>query len=251
MATPSVVVRALAGLAGLALTSVASLHAQSSGAGFLFGTPPATLTVRGGLGHASAGSDIFSFTTERLTLGRGDFSGPAAGADLSFRLTPRLDLQLSGTYAGSTRSSEFIDWVDQDDQPIEQTTRFVRVPLTAGVRAYLTPRGHSIGQFAWVPARVAPYVGAGGGAMWYLFRQEGDFVDFETLDVFSDRLESQGWTATAHALAGADLTLSPRLALTGEARYAVARARLSNAFDQFDPIDLSGLSATVGLTVRF
>jgi len=238
-------------LVAAVLLAAPSVQAQGSGRGFLFSEPVASLALRGGFDRAMAGSDIFSFTTTQLTLDRGDFSALTVGADLSFRVTPRIDVVFGGAYAGTSAPSEFRDFVDQDDLPIEQTTSFRRVPLMASVKAYLTPRGRSIGRFAWVPARYAPYVGAGGGAMWYRFRQQGDFINFRTNDVFSDDIASSGWTPMAHALAGIDYSLSPRFALTGEGRYAWARANLSEQFEGFDRIDLSGFTATAGISVRF
>lgn len=225
--------------------------AQSAGRGFLFGSPASSLTLRGGFAHASAGSDVFAFSREQLTLGRGDFDGFLLGADFARRLAPRLDLVLGAAFAGRDARSEMREWVDQDDRPIEQTTRFQRVPLTASVRAYPLPRGRSVGRFVWIPARVAPFVGAGAGAMWYRFEQTGDFVDFETLEVFYDEFASSGWAPTAHALAGADVSLGPRLALVGEARWTWAESELGRDFEDFEPIDLSGLSASLGLLVRF
>ena len=239
----------LALLAGAAVPG--AVPAQSAGRGFLFREPRATLTLRGGFDRAAAGSDLFSFTTEQLTLGRGDFSGPTVGGDLAVRVSPRLDVVLGGAYAGMERTSEFRKWVDGDDLPIEQSTSFERAPITGGVRAYLTPRGRSVGQFAWIPTRAAAFVGAGAGGMWYRFHQVGDFVDFETFDVFPDELESSGWTLTAHGAAGLDYSITPRLGLTAETRYTWAEAGLSDSFEGFDPIDLSGLSATVGFNVRF
>mgnify|MGYP006140199899 CR=1 FL=1 len=115
---------------------------------------------------------------------------------------PRLHVALGTAYAGSERRSEYREFEDNKDQPIEQTTTFQRVPVTAGVKAYLTPVGRRIGRFAWVPSRVAPFVGAGGGGMWYRFRQQGDFINTETLIIRTDRLRSSGWTKTAHAFAG-------------------------------------------------
>jgi opacity protein-like surface antigen len=226
-------------------------HAQRSGDGFFFKQPGATLTLHGGLAFADAASDLFAFTTRELTLGRGDFNGPALGLDLGIRLHSRVDLVLSGAYAGTKATSEFRDWVDLDDLPIEQTTSFRRVPLTASLKAYLTPRGRSIGRFAWIPALWAPYIGAGGGAVWYRFKQRGDFVDFNTLDIFYDHISSAGWTGTVHALAGIDFSLSPRWAITTEGRYARASADLGRAFENFEPIDLSGFSTTFGIQLRF
>jgi hypothetical protein len=224
---------------------------QGSGDGFLFDRPSVSFTLRGGFDRAIAGSDVFSFATDQLTLERRDFSSVTGGVDLAVWLTPRVDFVLGGSYSGTRAPSEFRDFVDTDDRPIEQTTTFKRVPLTASVKAYLAPRGRSIGRFAWIPSRYAPYVGAGGGAMWYRFRQDGDFVDFRTNDIFREQLSASAWTPTAHGMAGIDYALGARYALTGEARYSWARADMSNDFTDFDRIDLSGVSATVGFSVRF
>ena len=240
---------ALALAATLALAPAAG--AQQGGDGFLFRPPVGAITVRGGVDRALANSDVYDFARERLTLGSNAFTGFNVGADISINLTDRFDLAFGASHARSSAKSEFRRFVDQDDLPIEQTTALSRTPITASVRAYLAPRGRSIGRFAWIPTRVAPYVGAGGGAMWYRFAQDGDFVDEETLDVFPANLRSTGWTPTAHGFAGVELALSPHVALSTEARYTWARAAMGNDFANFDRIDLSGLVATAGLSLRF
>lgn len=244
------IARAAALVLGPALGLASPAAAQSAGDGYLFGAPDVTLTVYAGLARPTAGSDLFDFTTEQLTLDRGDFGGPSFGADVAVTLQPRLDLVVGTEYSGRSSRSEFRDWVDNDDRPIQQTTTFQRVPVTVGLRAYLTPRGRTLGRFAWVPASFTPFVEAGVGGMWYRFLQEGDFVDFETTAVFTDRFDSSGWSATAHGGAGVDYSLSPRFALTGRARYTWGKTELSRYFEDFGPIDLSGLSATVGINVR-
>lgn len=226
-------------------------QAQRGGDGFLFDEPAGSLALSAGFDHANAKSDIFSFTTDRLTIDRGDFSALAVAAQLSLRVAPRFDVVFGTSYAGTTTPSEFRDFVDQDDLPIEQKTTFQRIPVTVGLKAYLLPRGRSIGHFAWVPERYAPYVGVGGGAMWYRFRQRGDFIDFDTNEVFRDTFTSSGWTPAAYGMAGIEFSLSPRFALIGEGRYTWAKANLSEDFANFDRIDLSGVSATAGIAVRF
>jgi len=84
------------------------------------------------------------------------------------------------------------------------------------VKAYLGEPGRSFGRFAWVPRRYAPYVGGGGGVMWYQLRQTGDFIDFKTLKIFGDQFESNGWTPTVEAFAGTDVSLSARFAVSIE-----------------------------------
>ena len=241
----AILLAAAAALAGPQLA-----RAQDEGNGFLFGTPHASLSLRGGLAAPEARGDVFQFVTRQFTLGRNDFRSGVLDADLGFRLSDRVDLALVASYARSLRGSEFRDWVDNNNQPIEQSTSLARVPLTASLKLYLAPRGRSIGSFAWIPARVAPYVTAGGGVMWYRFMQEGDFIDFGTKNVFPDKFTSSGWTPTARVAAGADYSLNQRLAFTGEGRYDWARARLGRDFVGFDRIDLSGFALALGFTVR-
>jgi hypothetical protein len=231
------------------LPAVAS--AQDSGNGFLFGAPAGAITLRGGWALARAKSDLFAFTTQNLTLNRSDFSSPELLADLSFRVNPRTEIVLSGGLSGMDRESEFRNFVDNDTNPINQATTFRRVPVTLSVKRYLTSPGRSIGRFAWIPNRFATYVGAGAGGMYYKFRQAGDFVDFKTSNIFSSIYESSGWTHTEHVLAGLDYSLGPRFALSTEARYMFGSARLSKDFSGFERLDLSGLSTTIGLAIRY
>lgn len=244
---------ALAGALAALLVGALPASAQSMGRGFLFRAPIASLGVHGGLGYAMAGSDIFTFSREQLTLDRSDFSGPTLGGELAVRVAPRLDLAFGATYTGRTADSEDRQFIGVDDIPVEQTTEFIRVPVTASLKAYLLPRGRSVGTLSWLPAPVAPYVGVGAGALWYRFRQEGEFVDYVEERTFFDTLESSGWAPAVQGMAGVDVSLSPRLVLTGDLRYIYAEAELDTRdFDEaFEPIDLSGMSATIGLSVRF
>ncbi len=244
-------------LAGAAMLAATTLAAALPAAGqaperdFLFRTPRVTLGIRGGYAVARASSEIFDFTREQLTVDRSDFDAPAFGGQLAIRVTPRVDLALDLSVASTRSRSELRKWVGTDDLPIEQETEFRRIPLTVGVKAYLKDRGRSVGRFAWIPARWVPYVGAAGGWVWYRFEQAGDFVDFETLDIFADRFISEGTTPTVHVYTGADWSLGPHFVLTAEARYAWATADMSGDFVDFDPMDLSGLQASLGISLRF
>jgi outer membrane protein W len=239
-------------IAFAALTAVASIaRAQDMGNGFLFGAPSGSFVVRGGWATARASSDLFSFTTDELTLKRADFSSPSGEADLAFNLGPQTQIVASASLATRNVRSEFRHFIDNNDLPIEQTTNFARVPLTLSIKRYLTPTGRSIGKFAWIPSRFAPYVGVGGGAMYYRFRQSGDWIDFKTMDVFTDQYESDGWATTVNAQTGIDYSLNPRFALTGEARYTWAKGSLSQDFQGFQKLDLSGFSTSIGVAVRY
>ena len=236
--------------AGLLLIAAPGL-AQDAGDGFLFKPPSGTFTIRGGLDRANAGSDIFAFVTDQLTVARSDFRAGTIAFDVAVRLKPRAQLAFSLGVAQSTTPSEFRRWEDNNNQPIQQTTTFMRAPLTASLKMYLAGPGRAIGHFAWIPSRYAPYVGAGGGVMWYRFRQAGDFIDFSTTKVFSDVFDSTGWTPTAQGFVGTDVSLTPRFALTGEIRYQFAKAGLGRDYAGFSRIDLSGFAATGGVSIRY
>lgn len=235
----------------LALSAGLPYAAQAQARDFLLRTPRATLGFRTGYALATASSEIFDFSREQLTLTRRDFDAMTFGAQLAISATPRLDVALDVSVADAERKSEFRDWVGSDDLPIEQTTEFYRLPVTLGVKAYLRDRGRGVGRFAWVPERWAPYVGAGAGWVWYRFEQDGEWVDYESLDIFRDRFTTSGSTPTVHVYGGADWSLGPAVVLSAEARYGWARAEMGGSFVGFDALDLSGLQGTLGISLRF
>jgi hypothetical protein len=231
--------------------------AAAQRADFLFSRPAVTLAIRAGWAVPRAQSEIFDFTMDQLVIRPGkdiqrrDFAGPSIQGELAVRVHDRLDVALGVGHTESEIRSEDREFVEDNDLPIEQTTHFRRTPVEVGVKAYLMDRGRAISRFAWVPNRLAPWIGAGAGAMFYDFDQTGDFVDYETLDIFTKSFESQGTTPTAHVAAGLDLSLGPHLLAIGEGRYQWARSDMSTDFKDFDPIDLSGFQITIGVAARF
>jgi opacity protein-like surface antigen len=234
------------------LAAAQPARAQGTGAGFLFGAPSGSFVLRGGFDQALAGSDLFAQTLSDFTLRKRDFAGFDFTAELTASLSPRWDLVFGGGWSGSSHASEYRDWVDNNHLPIRQTTSFQRVPLTAGARYYLVSPGERIGRLAWVPHRVAPFVGGGLGAIWYRFRQYGDFIGLAsaTKDVFSDDLSISDWALAAYAEAGVDITLTPRIFLTGEGRYTWSRGHVGADYSEFGHMDLSGVAVTVGVGFR-
>lgn len=226
------------------------ISAQGNGQGFLFKQPSVQVGISAGYTVAHAGGPVLNHARDQLTLSRSDFDAPTWGVEFAVRGSERFDLALDFRYSRSDVRSEMRDWVDLDNLPIEQTTTFTRMPLTVSTRFYLRDRGRAISQFAWIPAKWVPFVGAGAGVIWYRFRQVGDFVDIETLDILYFTLQSNSAAPTAHAFAGVDITMSPRFLWRLEGRYAFGRARTGYTFD-YDNLDLSGFHATIGLSARF
>jgi hypothetical protein len=239
------------GLTAAIVTFAAGTPARAQhGDGFLFRRPEASLSMRLGYGYAMANSDLFDQVTEDLTLNKRDFSGLTAGAELAVPVTSRFEITVDGAYLRANKGSEFRHFIDNNDLPIEQTTTFERVPLSLNVRFYLTPPGRSVGKLAWIPSKVAPWVSAGAGTMWYRFRQQGDFVDFNTTNVYPSFYEGSGWAEMVQASGGVDVSLSSLVALRTSVQSIWAKGPLGRDFIGFDKLDLSGVNATLGLSFR-
>lgn len=225
-------------------------RAQDAGNGYLFGVPDGGLVIRFGYAIASANSDFYRQTTSLFNVDKSDFNGPTVGGEFDIRVAPRFDVALDVAWAGVTRQSHYRNLIDNNDQEIEQSTSVYRVPVTVNVKAYLASRGRSVGRLAYIPSKVVPWVGAGVGASWYKVRQAGDFVA-NTGAVYSDEITDSGWGPAFQGMGGVDVTLTPRIALMGDARYLWSRASMGSAsFAGFDKIDLSGVSVALGVTFR-
>lgn len=243
----------LTALLSLGLIAPRSGHAQPRRSDYLLGRPKATLTLRIGAARPNASNGVFAFADSLLTLGPDNYLGANFGADIGVPITQRFELQLSASNAASRVDSEYRDFVDNRDLPIEQATRLRRTPISMGLRYNFVPAGRSVSRLAWVPTRFVPFVAAGGGAMQYRFRQNGDFVDFRTasLDVFSARLEAKGWASLAYAAGGFTWTMLPAVALNTELRYDQASTPMRGDFTGFDKTSLSGVALNTGLQFRF
>ena len=253
---PATVMSAVATALALAATVPGQVGAQSR-ADYRFGRPKATLTVRVGAVRPQASDGVFAATgsdgRRLLTLGSDAFLGAGFGADVGVPISQQWELQFSATTSARRVESEYRDFVDNRDLPIEQASRLRRVPLSVGVRYNLVPAGRTISRLAWVPRKLVPYLAAGAGAMYYRFQQEGDFVDFQStsLDVFSARLEGKGWAPLGYGAAGLTWSVLPSVAINTELRYDHSRTPIQGDYTGFGNTTLSGLGLSTGLQFRF
>ena len=238
-------------LALVTLTATAGHAAAQPSPDFFFGAPNGTIGFRSGFLFASAGSDLFTFVEDQLTVDRNDFNAPAIGADVELAITPRASAVIGFDFSKSSKDSEYRDLVDNRRLPITQTTSLREMNFSGSVKFALTPRVREISSRAWIPAAVTPYVGVGRRRASVQFLQYGDFVDVEDFSVFADTFRSSGWTPSAHVFGGVDVKLKKRLYLSGEGRYLWSKADLDSDFSGFDPIDLAGFKVTAGIHYMF
>ena len=220
-------------------------------ADFKFGAPRGSVGIKVGWLIPRAGSDIYAFNAELLTLDLNSFSAPLFGMDVGIAVNDRVDVVLGFLFSRSSPVSEFRDFVDEFGEPIVQRTELTQVPLTASLKVYLTSRGRAIGNYAWVPASVVPYVGAGAGFTYWRYEQFGDFVDFVDFSIFEEVFLTNGWDPSLHAFGGIDFSVTPSIAINFEGRYDWAEGQMAPAFAGFEPIDLAGFRGMFGISFRF
>ena len=186
--------------------------------------------------------NIFQDAAELFGATKSGWTGPFGGIEYSRRVSPHVELGLHVDGYGRKRNTSYVDYTwDDNDAEIEQTLQVSAVPVGMSLRWFPTDSRRGI----------APYLTVGADIVIWDYREKGDFIDFDTMDINYAEFRSSGATPALHAAAGFRAPLGYDFALTGEARYLFAKkADMGGDFRVYS-IDLSGASATVGLLVRF
>ncbi len=180
------------------------------------------------------------------------FSGDAKGLedaswalDFDWALGPRASVAFSSGYFKGQQNAHYLDYVDAAGDDVFHVASLKLAPITVGLTFYPGGRDRSIN----------PYVGAGGGFYWWRYREVGDFIVFDQAgdpDVIEfDAFESDGIAVGYYTVVGVDLKIAPTMSVFGEARWTFAEDEMSDQFDGFGTIDLSGKEISIGLAWRF
>jgi hypothetical protein len=200
------------------------------------------LDVRLGAMWPSADSNLFDDDDELYFVNDGDWVGFTGGAEYSIKAANNLELGFSIDGYGKHVDTAYRDFVRDDGSDIRQTLELDVVPI--GVTLRLIPTGRN--------AKIAPFLGVGPDLVLYEYKEYGDFIDFfdPTFPVISDSFRSDGVTVGVHATAGVRFFVSDDVAVVGEARYLWAKDDMDDDF-RGNRIDLGGISATLGVHIRF
>ncbi len=246
-------IRGTVAITSLALVGISpnEINGQQRPSGFRFDAPKVHFSIQIGADQTKAANEIVQFVSNKLTLDPTDLHQPKIALEFGVRMGERTDIDFEMVFAGVSTPSEFRDWVDNEDLPIEQTTDLFKSTYGINLKRYLRNRGERLSQFAWVPNGWAPFIGAGGGLAVLKFGQVGDFVDFETLDVFGADMRSRGHGAIGKVFAGMDFYLGAGWGLTTTWQYAWVTSPMNGDFQQFQPFDLGGLGGQLGVRLLF
>ena len=212
--------------------------------GTLLATVPTeadSFSVRLGLFSPRGDSRLWVENVETFDYAVTDFNSLFAGVEFDLELNEYVDIAMGADGYSRTVASRYRDFVRDDGSEVVQNVRLRVVPLTAGVRFFPAGKFHAL----------LPYVTAGLGIYVYEYREEGEFIDFTTSEIFGAVFYDRGVTAGLYAAAGLEASLSPGFSVFGEFRRHFARADHGGDFASFGELDLDATQLSVGITFRF
>lgn len=229
--------RALFAAAAIFALAAADVGAQGNWQPGDFGA----LRFRLGILQPQADSQFWDDYFTDFTGSSGDFEDLVFGIDYLWRNSRQSGLLFGGSFYEGQTTLGYRDWESLEGGAINHLTTLRLSDLTA---AYLW-------RFGRTGAR--PYVGVGGGLLWWQFREDGSFIDFGSPDlpiIYASYL-ADGTTWELFGLAGFDIPLSYRWSFFFEGRYRWAEAELNRDFSGFGTIDLSGVELAGGISWNF
>lgn len=205
--------------------------------------PEHSLRLRGGVFTPDGDSQYFTEAEQDFTGKVSDLEDFVGGIDYRYDFGGHVGLMVSGDVYEGTWNHAYRDFEDNFGNEIQHRASLEIDSLTAGVVIDIAPER----------SPVVPYVGAGGGLYSYRLEESGEFIDFTTPDfeIFDAELVAEGDTFGYYFLVGLEVPLTPYFSIFGEGRWDNAEDELSEDFDGFGDLDLSGRRVMGGISWRF
>ena len=230
----------------LGLLALTALPARAQGDPMM----GAQFSMQMGFFAPTGDSDIWDFNETFTTQDTSDFDDWIIGMSFGVPVARHLDVQFGIQYYDGETDVRYRDIFTISDGAVEQHHDLWFVPHEVTLRFLLIPRRSASGHLY----PIVPYIGGGGGGLYWEYREEGLFADDveNPTFVFFDEREERGLTWAAHAVAGLEVQFTREAAMFFEGRYRWAEDGLGGDFEaDLDDIDLGGLSLSAGFTWRF
>ncbi len=175
-----------------------------------------------------------------------DFLAARYGIEFHYAVVPQVDILLGYESGNADTTASYLDLTYEDGSEIEHDASLTLQDLTLGVRIGLAPAS----------ALFRPYLLAGFSGALYEYSEVGEFVDFETSDIFYDEFQERSFLPGFFAGGGADFAIvrrpdGQRLELFGEFRYARSAGEHQDGFKGFGDLTLGRSGALFGVRFRF
>ncbi len=224
-------------------------------------------TFKTGLFIPRAQSDLWTTEFENMTFSKTNYTTTNFSFAYEYFLTREVSVVLGIDSFSKNKVGSYVDYVgielvDGDfafpNDYMEDffPTHVFNISITPiQLSLKLTPMGRT-GKFI-------PYVGGGVGLYLWNVRLNGDMVDFDDvweyvpdgIDIYPittvDAWESNRISFGYHAFGGIMVPFTKRMTFEVEFKYNVARGELKEAFEGFEPFDLSAYQISLGMNYWF
>jgi hypothetical protein len=200
-----------------------------------------SVRVRLGLFEPAGDSQYWDDKFMDFTGSTSDFQDVALGFDYLWRTSRNAGVLFGTSFYGGSTTQAYRDYVDQSGRDIRHVTALDLWDLTAALVWRLGDRG------------IVPYLGIGGGFVYWQLEESGDFIDFgdPDLPILVARYTSSGWAFEGLGLVGLDVPLGYRWSFFAEGRYRVAEDELGGDLSGLGTLDLTGLEVAAGFSWNF
>jgi opacity protein-like surface antigen len=171
-----------------------------------------------------------------------EFDSTTFGGDFAVSAGSFLEVGVSLNYTQSTVPSFNADIVEDDGSEIVMEMKQKIVPLALTAKLFPFTRD----------AKIQPYLGGGVQFNRWQYTEVGEFLDYDTGDIFRDSFQDDGVETGPVYLAGIRFPIADSLLMGGEWRYATAKAELDPSLGFYgDSLDLGGHSWLFTVAYKF
>ena len=186
--------------------------------------------------------DVITENLGLFAFGLDQFNNASVGAEWRVGLGEYVEAGLGVGLYQQTVFSVYDDFVNVDGTEIAQDFKLRVTPVTATARFF--PFGQR--------SALQPYAGVGVGFFNWRYSEVGEFIDFNTFDVFRDRFVAKGNDVGAVYLGGVRVLAGSRYAVGVEVRFQDVQGVVGLDQGFLDErIDLGGLTTSFTFDVRF
>jgi len=171
-----------------------------------------------------------------------EFDGATFGGDFSVSLGSFVEVGAGLNYYQRTVPSINDKFVDEDGSEIFMEMKQRNIPLALTARLFPLTRD----------AGFQPYVGGGVQFNRWQYTEVGEFLDYDTGEIFRDSFTDDGMEIGPVFLAGLRFPIGGNLLMGGEWRYSTAKADLDPSLGFFgDTLDLGGNTLLFTIAYKF
>jgi hypothetical protein len=185
--------------------------------------------------------ELWRDNADTFELELADLNSISGGVEFALELNEFLDFTVGVDGYSRTVFTRYRDFVRDDGSEIEQELRLSVAPVTAGMR--FLPAGKF--------RALIPYVAGGVGLYPYEYREEGEFIDFQTFDIFGGTFIDRGLGTGLYAAFGLEVPVARRLTVFGEFRRHWVWAQHKEDFSDFGDFRLNLRQIQFGVNLRF